>query len=105
MSAWNMIQFSELFRQSPKLAFEYREKTLWTKLSKQEAMDNNIEFLEEWESTQTTVDEFIETKESDENIEVTREWVIEKLKTAWIVYFKWAKTEKLIELCIENNLL
>ena len=83
-SSWNHLTFVELFKSSPKKAFEYRFKTTGTPIPE--------EYLDKTEN-------IVETKE------LTRDELKEKLTTAWIDFQGNAKTEKLKELVLENNLM
>jgi len=95
---WDYTTFSELFAHSPREAFEYRKRILWEEIP--------TEYLTEDEKngvkSEINTDELIE---EIQELEITRDSVIEILKASWIKYFQWAKTEKLIELAIANNLL
>lgn len=76
---YNAKQFANLFKRSPKLAFEYRQRT------------TGLDMPEEYKT--------------EEKEEVNREELIQKLKEREIKFFPWAKTEKLLELCIQNSLI
>lgn len=54
---------------------------------------------------QYRIDCWLEKPVEIQEKEVTRDELKDKLNNADIKYFKWAKTEKLLELCIENNLI
>lgn len=84
-NAWNMLQFTELFKIDPKKAFEYRFNCNWTPIPPEYC---------DW------TEEVWDTK-----IEYSKEDLIKLLKDNDIKFFPWAKIEKLIEKCVENWLI
>lgn len=89
---WEYETFAWLLVSDPKQAFEYRKRVLWDEIPEEYRDD-----------IQVTVEEYIENKQ--DNVEVTRESVIKKLKSSDIKFSYNSNTEKLIEKAIENNLI
>lgn len=114
---WDYSIFDWLFKSSPKRAFEYR-KNCWkweipeeylTEEEKTSKIDDLSDVLEENKETQA--EEIKETpinnelEEKGENIEITRKELVELLKNAWIKFWWNSKTDVLVNLAIENNLI
>lgn len=85
---WNLITFTELFKHSPREAFEYRLNTLGDPIPD--------EWLTEEEKQAKSVAETPSVSVNDYK---------SLLKWAGISFFAWAKEETLKKLCIDNNLL
>jgi len=100
---WNLLTFNELFKISPKQAFEYRKETLWDEIPKEyQEKEEEIEIPKEY---QEPVDEPIIIENSIEPVDevpvekvMTRNEIKVKLIELWID-FKWnAKTSYLLDL-------
>jgi DNA-directed RNA polymerase delta subunit len=95
MARFNYDTFVNLMKtRGIKKAEEYRD---WFKT--EEIKEENTPLIE------TEIKKEIKETEQSEEIEINRADLIIKLNTAWVTFYKGAKTEKLVELCIENNLL
>ena len=100
-NAWSQPTFARLFAASPKKAFQYRFEVLWTPIPPEYA----DEVLTETEAKEVAREIDINTIETQSSWELTRDELKQKLTTAWIEFFANAKTEKLKELALENNLI
>lgn len=88
---FNFETFTNLMKLSPTRAFEYRDKC-----------HNETKTVE----TAPIINDIVENEEiQTEEINITREELKDLLKNAWIE-FKWnSKTDVLVNLAIENNLI
>ncbi len=82
-----------------KNAYEYRFITSGVEMPEkfQEGSDSKEVSIEE--STETYV------KEAGEVVEITPKLMRQLLKEAGVKFFSWAKADKLLELCKNNNLI
>ena len=85
---WDCVKFAELFRHDPRQAFEYRLQVLWDPIP------------EEYLNASDIVVGEIESKD-----ELSEDDLRKLLKDAWVKFFAWAKMEKLVSLCQDNNLI
>lgn len=78
----------------------------FTNLMRHRGIDYAIKYRDKFKQSKNIVEDTEQTQEwVQEETQITREEIKEKLKTAWVEFYKSYKTDKLLELCINNNLL
>lgn len=81
--------FNNLFKRDPEKAIAYRDK------------HRNPEIVAKEKGIETPTEDTIE----DTPLEITEDELKAKLKEAWVKFHHKSKSETLVKLCIENNLL
>jgi hypothetical protein len=107
-SLWSHEKFAGFMKTSPRRAFEFRLETLGDAipeeyLTQEEKDGKNIESTVTIPSDETPNETLVESDKVE--VEYTRDELKAKLDEKQIKYFKGADSQKLADLCIENNLL
>lgn len=100
-SLWSHEKFAGFMKTSPRRAFEFRLETLGDAIPEEYLTQDEKDGINNPVISEVVANETPETLEK----EYSRDELKAKLDEKQIKYFKGADSQKLADLCIENNLL